>query len=1045
MRFINAFLLCSAFVCSTVGSARADHPVVFTENKGQICDQDYHVRKDILFAGYTHGMAYYLKNSGISYQLYKVDAWKEESIKGKQEVKEVVKVPERTSIYRLDLQWLNTSDKVIVEHKEELPGYDNYYLGHCGKGITEVHSYQSILYHNLYKAVDLHFYNKEGALKYDFILKPGADYTNIKIAVAGAETIFINAKGELVIRTPLGDIIDEAPVVMQGNKKLDSKWTIANNVIGFEIINYNPSVTTIIDPAVRVWGTYYTGGSAEFGFTTTTDQSGNVYLGGNTGSNTTTLIATSGAHQTTYGGPSWDGFLVKFNGNGVRQWGTYYGGFGTEYIYGSATDQAGNVYVAGSTQSAGPSISTVGSHQTNNGGGVTDAFLVKFNTNGIRQWGTYYGDTGDETGYSCAIDPSGNVYLAGVTSSSVGTSIATIGSHQPSFGGNLYDGFLAKFNSAGVRLWGTYYGANQQEYAYNCCTDKSGNVYITGEAGTSSGTEIATPGSHQAVFGGSSLDGYLVKFNSNGIRQWGTYYGGTGGDRGYDCVAYGGFVYLAGVTTTSVSGVIATASTHQPNYGGGSGNNNAYLVQFDTNGVRQWGTYYGGFNTGEIAYACAVDAFGNPYLFGQTSCTASIGVIETSGAHQTSYGGSFADAFLAGFTRSSGTRISGTYYGGSGIEYAKDCATDLFGNIYFTGYTSTNTGTAIATPGSYQATSANGSNNSAWLAKFFECNGIPSAPVNTTAPSNLIVCAGKSTTLAVNGSGLINWFSSLSSTTSIGTGTSIVTSTLAAGTYSFYAEASTCTVSPRTLMQVTVNPLPLVTAMSSSVSICDLSNGCLSASGASSYVWVGPCGFNSTVQSPCFPFSMACMCNYTVTGTDANGCKNTATVCINVVPNPTVNITTSNTLICAGQSATLTSNGANTYSWSTSASGSVIAVSPTVTANYSVTGTDLNGCSNTALITQSVSACTGIQQLGIIGNEIEVYPNPTSGEFTLLLPTNTKQTRLEIYNSLGQLILSEPIASFNSVINISQLSNGLYLLKVYQNDEVVYKNQLIKR
>jgi hypothetical protein len=95
-------------------------------------------------------------------------------------------------------------------------------------------------------------------------------------------------------------------------------------------------------------------------------------------------IATAGSHQSSFGGGYYsDGFLVKFNSNGVRQWGTYYGGSGSEYYYFSvAIDGSGYVYLAGSTGSS-DSIATAGSHQCSYGGGSVygcDAFLVKFSS-----------------------------------------------------------------------------------------------------------------------------------------------------------------------------------------------------------------------------------------------------------------------------------------------------------------------------------------------------------------------------------------------------------------------------------------------------------------------------------------------------------------------------------------------------------------------------------------------------------------------------------------------------------------------------------------
>ncbi len=149
-----------------------------------------------------------------------------------------------------------------------------------------------------------------------------------------------------------------------------------------------------------------------------------------------------------------------------------------------------------------------------------DAFLVKFNSNGQRQWATYYGGTSYDDGYSCAIDGSSNVYLAGSSSSS--TAIATAGSHQSIFQG-ISDAFLVKFNSNGVRQWATYYGGSTGDNGNSCYVDGSQDVLLAGSTGSNS--MIATPGSHQFSIGGSS-DGFLVKFNGSGVRNWATYYGG---------------------------------------------------------------------------------------------------------------------------------------------------------------------------------------------------------------------------------------------------------------------------------------------------------------------------------------------------------------------------------------------------------------------------------------------------------------------------------------------------------------------------------------
>jgi len=135
----------------------------------------------------------------------------------------------------------------------------------------------------------------------------------------------------------------------------------------------------------------------------------------------------------------------------ARAWGTYYGGEGADWGYSSAAAPDGSIFLAGETWSHNAVIADNG-HQMTFGGGFTDAFLVKFDPNGNRQWATYYGGTEDDYGYACATDADGNVYLAGKTTSADGISE---NGHQNSFMGST-NAFLVKFSAVGDRLWGTY-------------------------------------------------------------------------------------------------------------------------------------------------------------------------------------------------------------------------------------------------------------------------------------------------------------------------------------------------------------------------------------------------------------------------------------------------------------------------------------------------------------------------------------------------------------------------------------------------------------
>jgi len=487
----------------------AKSTISFTENKGQISDQNYNPRPDVLFSGETNGLTFHIRKDGISYQTSRVDSWKQQDEnlpEGMREEGKTDSVPDQMTIYRTDINWLGFNKDYTIESGEAKAGFNNYYLPSCPEGAMNVKSYTDVTFKNLYTGVDVKWYEKNGELEYDFIVAPNTDYTKISWEIKGADRITIGENGQLIIETPLGNIEEQAPIAFQGETIVEAAWKIDGNKIGFQLGSYNENEVLIIDPVVRLWGTYYGGSRYEYESSCATDASGNVYLAGRTSS--TTGIATTGAHQTTFGGSwSYDAFLVKFNSSGVRQWGTYYGGTASDLGHSCATDASGNVYLAGNTPST-TGIATTGAHQTRSGGS-DDAFLVKFNSSGVRQWGTYYGGTGREIGLSCATDASGNVYLAGYTNSTTG--IATTGAHQTTSGGSD-DAFLVKFNSSGVRQWGTYYGGTGAEVGHSCATDASGNVYLAGY--TPSTTGIATTGAHQTTSGGGSNDAFLVKFDA---------------------------------------------------------------------------------------------------------------------------------------------------------------------------------------------------------------------------------------------------------------------------------------------------------------------------------------------------------------------------------------------------------------------------------------------------------------------------------------------------------------------------------------------------
>ncbi|MBI2271758.1 MAG: SBBP repeat-containing protein [Bacteroidetes bacterium] len=409
---------------------------------------------------------------------------------------------------------------------------------------------------------------------------------------------------------------------------------------------------------IRMWSTYYGGAGFDRGKSIASDLWGNVYLAGEASS--TTGIASGGFQNVCQGGGffGFDAFLVKFNGAGVRIWGTYYGGSTfSEYGNGVAVDVAGNSYLVGIT---GSSVGIAFGGFQNILNGSTDAFLVKFNGAGTRIWATYYGGSGFDRANNVTIDFSGNIYVIGITTSTTGMTAGN--GFQNSYGG-IQDGFLVKFNSAGNRIWDTYYGGTGTDSALSVTTDLLGNVYL---AGTTNSLSNIALGGFQNIYGGGALDAFLVKFNGLGNRIWATYCGGSGDELsavysgGIDLIATDGsnniyfYLEIEDAITTSQN---IDACSYQPAFNGGLSQdpNGGYpedqiIIKLAPTGKKICGTYIGGTGEDDLDGGGGIVIYGNSlYATGSTDGLYPV----TPGAFQTFYAGpsgavngGVGDAFL---------------------------------------------------------------------------------------------------------------------------------------------------------------------------------------------------------------------------------------------------------------------------------------------------------------------------------------------------------------------------------------------------------------
>jgi hypothetical protein len=299
----------------------------------------------------------------------------------------------------------------------------------------------------------------------------------------------------------------------------------------------------------------------------------------------------------------------------------------------------------------------------------------------------------------------------------------------------------------------------------------------------------------------------------------------------------------------------------------------------------------------------------------------------------------------------------------------------------------------------------------------------PTAINLSASASNATICAGASSTLTANatgGTGTLTYTWVSGPTSNVNT----VTPTATAVYTVDVTDANNCAAT--STVEVTVNSLPTISVNSGS--ICAGQSFTMVPTGATTYTYSN----GTDVVTPSANDS------YTVTGTDANGCVSVtgavSTVTVNALP--VLTAVTNNTLLCVGQTATLSVSGATTYTWSTTENTTDIAVSPTVQTTYTVNGTDANGCSNNTTVTQDVSACTGIATL-TNDTSINVYPNPNNGLFVIELTTESKVT---VINALGQVVIAETFEAGKHTVNINNESTGVYFVKVMTNN----KQQIIK-
>ncbi|MCK5856304.1 MAG: gliding motility-associated C-terminal domain-containing protein [Bacteroidales bacterium] len=618
----------------------------------------------------------------------------------------------RHHIYKV--HFIGANSEVKTEAHKPYDYYENYIIGNDKhKWASNVKTYQSIKYLNLYQGIDLKLYQQEGFLKWDFIVEPHALANSIVLEYEGVDKLSIQS-GKLIIKTSVNKIIEMAPYSYQidndGNHiDVACQYHLEENQLTFHFPNgYNPEWKLVIDP-VLIFGSYSGSTSDNWGYSATFDSQGYLFAGGSSFGNG--YPYTTGALDTTFSGGSCDIVISKYDTNGTQLiYSTYLGGSNSEVPSSLIVNSNDELFVMGVTGSSDFPVSPSGYDTSFNGGtgyiltsainfsNGSDIFITRLNSTGTQIIAsTFFGGTGndglntstsllknyaDELRGEIVIDKNNNPIIV---SSTISNNIPiTFLSFQSSNAGGQ-DGMVAKFdNNLSNLIWSSYYGGSASDAIYSVAVDQNQDIYITG--GTSSLNLNTTFGALHTNYQGGLTDGFIAKINSNGSNLiHNSYFGTPAYDQSYfiDLDKFDN-AYVFGQTSDTGSTLIYNALWNSPGDG-------QFITKLDPQISNiLWSTTWGNGTTGVDVSPSAfmVDLCNRIYLSawgGLTNGTWSTtnGLPISNNAFQSTTDGS--DYYVMVMKDDASGLDYGTFYGGAQSHEHVDGGTSRFdhkGRIY---------------------------------------------------------------------------------------------------------------------------------------------------------------------------------------------------------------------------------------------------------------------------------------------------------------------------------------------------------------------------
>ncbi len=518
-------------------------------------------------------------------------------------------------VQTLRMKLAGASPNASLSAVDPLPGKSNYFIGNNpAEWRTGVPQFARVRYESVYPGINLVFYGNEGHLEYDFQVEPSGDPSRAELEFNGAEKLELQ-DGSLVIRGKDGNVRLDAPRVYQeidGRKQtVEGAFVLrAANRVGFTVGAYDHSRELIIDPILN-FSTYFGGSGDEHNTSVAVDGSLNIYLAGSTTS-PNLLVPTTAVQRTLQGAQNV--YVAKIQpplGSQVAKLLelTYLGGSGTDYPVGIEVDGGGNPYVAGTTTSGNFPTTTTNAYQANPASAGTHAFVTKLSFDFTALvYSSYLSGNGTDIASGMTIDPAGNMYVTGTTTSVEtstseqfpasnlpetlpfqSTSRATAGTPQffvtkvntnassfasipysTYFGGGIFNGTFIGTNGTAVPAEGggisvdtnlNIYFTGTTTFIYSGCSGCSVTDFPILNAyqpclDSPPATNIVNPQSCANTPNPTEPDAFVAKLNPNVAQGqqliWSTYVGGSQSDFGTGVAIDSGAanVYVVGTTNS---------------------------------------------------------------------------------------------------------------------------------------------------------------------------------------------------------------------------------------------------------------------------------------------------------------------------------------------------------------------------------------------------------------------------------------------------------------------------------------------------------------